>query len=60
MYGYCEDLHDAFKPGDYLMVHSLLKRFEFYREIVDARKVLTKQIVKKSEEENEEILESEE
>ena len=42
LYGNCEDLHDAFKPEDFLMAHSLLKRYEFYRETVDAKKVLTK------------------
>ena len=55
MYGNCEDMYD-FESGNSIMAHSLLKKFEFYKTSEEAMKVLSKQIVKTSNEENENLL----
>ena len=60
LYGNCEDFHDAFTEQDLILAHNLLKRFEFYNNYEEAKKVLTKQIVKKSNDENEDQLVTEE
>ena len=56
LYGHCEDFNDAFGNEERIMAHSLLKRFDFYSDYNEAKKVLSKQIVKKSNEENEDQL----
>ena len=60
MYGYCEDFQDAFREGEHIVAHTLLKRFKFYKTCEDAQEVLNKQIIKNKTDEIEDQLVSDE
>ena len=59
LYGHCEDQYD-FASGSSILVHSLLKKFEFYKTPEQAMKVLANQIFKACDEETETLLATDE